>query len=449
MQPLLREGSPVSHNVRPMHILVATLAASLFTACSSVVVVADNSGASSSTAASTTGADGAGTGSAVAATSTTGSGGSPATSTTGTGEAPAPDEAVTYQINAAHTGALENDSLTPPLTKRWTLDLGAHVSYPLIAAGRVFVTVGSSQVPAKLVALDQETGGTAWGPVELGGTHARSHAVYDQGNVFTLNSDGQLRAFEAATGNELWSVQLPAKNGYFSSAPTAMGGKLFIVGVNGSSQFFAVSEATGALLWTRIEPGAGSWNPPVASGTGVYIACWCGNVCSFDPKNGKSLWPPSTSGCQGSDGHDAVLFEGQLYIREVKFGPDPVFDAATGMNVGSFEHDSAVAFHKGYGFFVSKGDLTARSIPSMKQIWELKGDGAGRSKPIVVNGHVYFTASSTAVAAVDEQTGAPVWSTYLDLGEPSGGGEDSPMTGLGAGGGALLVPWGNYLVALW
>ena len=83
-------------------------------------------------------------------------------------------------------------------------------------------------------------------------------------------------------------------------------------------------------------------------------------------------------------------------------------------------------------------------------LWSLRGDGSTRSRPIVANGHVYFLTSATAVVAVDEQTGAPVWTTYLNLGQTFGvGSEDAPMTALAAGGGALLVPWGNFLVALW
>lgn len=103
-------------------------------ACSSVVVE-DGSGASSSSAASPTGSGGSGMGGAPA-TSVTASSGSSATST-GSGESPPADEAVAYQINTGHTSAVENDTLTPPLTTRWPVNLGAVVSYPLIAGGRV------------------------------------------------------------------------------------------------------------------------------------------------------------------------------------------------------------------------------------------------------------------------------------------------------------------------
>ncbi len=421
----------------------AIVAGASLAACSTVIFIEDSSGASSSTAASSGGTGGS------AATSATGPGGSPASSTAG-GEPPPADEAVAFQINAWHTGAVENDTLTPPLTTRWTVDLGAVVSYPLIAGGRVFVTIGSTKVAAKLVALDQKTGKTLWGPVELGGVHAMSHAAYDDGKVFTLNSDGQLRAFEAPTGNELWSLQLPTKGGPFTSSPTAYGGKIFISGEVDSSQFFAVDQATGTMAWSRIEYAATSWNPPVISATAAYFACRCGAVCGFDRATGEPIWPPSLEGCGSTDANDAMLFEGRFYIRDVALSTDVILDAKTREKVGSFWNNTRVAFHNGRAFVDSKDQLIAWSTPELKQLWALPGDGSKRSRPIVVNGRVYFLTSATEVVAVDEQTGAPVWTWYLNLGQTFDvGSDDAPRTALAAGGGALLVPWGNFLVALW
>jgi len=148
-----------------------------------------------------------GAGPAATTTATGGSTGTSSISSSGTGgggDSPGPDEAVAFQINPGHTGAVENDSLTPPLTMRWSRNLGAQVSYPLIAGGRVFVTTGSSNSTAKLIALEQKTGQTIWGPIELGGSSPASYAAYEGGKVFTVNYDGEVRAFEAATGAELW-----------------------------------------------------------------------------------------------------------------------------------------------------------------------------------------------------------------------------------------------------
>ncbi|HMG77030.1 MAG TPA: FG-GAP repeat protein, partial [Pyrinomonadaceae bacterium] len=81
---------------------------------------------------------------------------------------PTKGTAVAYQIDATHSGA-QFDTVTPPLARRWSRDLGGQISYPLIANGRIFVTVAT-----KLYALDEVNGATLWGPVDLGGTYGWS-----------------------------------------------------------------------------------------------------------------------------------------------------------------------------------------------------------------------------------------------------------------------------------
>ena len=122
---------------------------------------------------------------------------------------PTKGTAVAYQIDATHSGA-QFDSVTPPLTQRWSRDLGGQISYPLIAGGRIFVTVTNPNTTGTtLYALDETNGASLWGPIDLGGSRHWSNAAYDNGRVFVVNHDGVLRAFDAASGALLWSKQLP------------------------------------------------------------------------------------------------------------------------------------------------------------------------------------------------------------------------------------------------
>ena len=52
-----------------------------------------------------------------------------------------PDQARNYQINETHTGVSSSPGLTPPLKQKWSVNFGQDISYPIIADGRVFVTV--------------------------------------------------------------------------------------------------------------------------------------------------------------------------------------------------------------------------------------------------------------------------------------------------------------------
>ena len=65
----------------------------------------------------------------------------------------APEQARNFQINDTHTESISTEHLTPSLRQRCVVNFGRSISYPLIAGGRVYVTVpptltGGNQTPA-------------------------------------------------------------------------------------------------------------------------------------------------------------------------------------------------------------------------------------------------------------------------------------------------------------
>src|SRR5207249_8647128 len=145
---------------------------------------------------------------------------------------------------------------TAPLKKKWSRQLGGAVSYPLIADGRVFVTVagnGAGGYGSRLYALDQSTGATVWGPIAISGTYYFSATAYGGGRIYVINFDGLLFAYDAVTGVFDWSTKLP---GYgFTAAPTAYKGHVY---VGGAGTLYAVAESSGAVRWTDpVENGDG------------------------------------------------------------------------------------------------------------------------------------------------------------------------------------------------
>src|SRR6185503_13595509 len=74
-----------------------------------------------------------------------------------------PEQARNFQINAAHTGAITSEHLTPPLRQRWSVNFGRSPGYPIIADGRVYVVVKSTAGNGtSLYALNGATGATVW-----------------------------------------------------------------------------------------------------------------------------------------------------------------------------------------------------------------------------------------------------------------------------------------------
>jgi len=359
---------------------------------------------------------------------------------------PAPAaSSVAYQVDPAHTGNQPSSSLTTPLTRQWTVDLVGKVSYPLVADGRVFVTVAKvDSQGTRLHALDLQTGMPVWGPIDIAGDYSWSNAAYDYGKVYVVNFNGMLTAFDASTGNTLWAKQLPRQYA-FTSPPTATRGMVFVSGAGIGGTVYGVDGADGSVLWTAsVENGDSS--SPAVSATGVYVSYVCAQIYDFAPLTGISLWHHS-SGCEGGGGKTPVLYGGQLWTRDWATS-NLVLDAATGAAAGSFPASAIPAFAGARGFFLASGTLQARDVGTLSLLWTFSGDGTLASPPLVVNDTVYIGSSAGKLYALDAATGSAQWSDSLDWGISASDEQNDgqPLAGMGAGGDSLLVPAGSHLV---
>ena len=341
-----------------------------------------------------------------------------------------PGQAVAYQIDPAHTGS-QFDSLSPPLTQRWSRNLGSPTSYPLIAGGKVFVVAGTM-----LHALNGATGATVWGPIDLGNSPS---IAYESGRVFGVNHEGLLRAFDAANGSQVWTRQLAGQS--FTSPPTALGGTLY---VNGFPTLYAVSTQDGSVKWSKPNAG-GDHSSPAVTTNGLYVSYIC-SALGLSPSTGNTIWE-LPSNCFGLGGRTPAYYNGRVYIREHQLG-NLALDAGTGTPVAEIKTIPAPAFHGSTGFYFNVPNLEARDISSGALKWSFSGDGTLQTPPIVVNGNVYIGSSSGKLYALNENTGANVWTGSVGA-QVNGADEHNNVTlvGLGAGEGLIVVPASELVVA--
>ena len=361
-----------------------------------------------------------------------------------------PEQARNFQINATHTGSNTVDHLTPPLRQRWVVNFGLPMSYPLIADGRVYVTVRQSVGHGTtLYALNAANGSTLWSSF-LGGTFWWSGLCYENGRVFALNGDGLLRAFDGATGTVVWSALLPGQFA-FSSAPTAHNGVIYTGGAGSGGTVYATNANTGALLWTSSVMNGDSSSPAVTS-DGVYVSYACPNVYKLDPATGAKIWHYAP-GCSGGGGTNPVLYNLRLYVRD---SAGTIHDSFNGAVIGNFVAKNAPAFSGSRGFFLEGsnvfgtfGTLRARDVDTNTVLWSFAGDGFLQSAVLVVNDYVYVGSSQGRLYAVNAANGQQVWVTqagtsipYVDEHNVS-----QPVTSFAAAEGLLVVPTSTTLVA--
>ena len=359
-------------------------------------------------------------------------------------ETPPAAGAIAYQIDPAHSGATADPVATPAAA--WSRDLGAPISYPLIAGGRVFVTVANTaSYGTRLFALDATTGDTVWGPVSLGGVYYWSGLAYDGGRVFTVNGDGVMSAFDAATGAQAWTTQLPGQYS-FSSPPTARDGYVYTGGAGSGGTVYAVRQADGGVAWTAAVANGDNSSPAVSS-TGVYVSYACGQSYGFAPATGALLWYRPT-GCSGGGGKTPVLGGGKLYVRD--FSYPAILDAGTGAELGLWQTSGPAPALDGVNRYVLTGStLRAENAGSGSLQWSFDGDGELSSAPIVAGDTVFVGSATGGLYGLSSATGAVTWSTNVGspIPRPDEQNVSQPLTGLASHGGLLVVPAGSALHA--
>jgi outer membrane protein assembly factor BamB len=353
-----------------------------------------------------------------------------------------PQASVAYQHNAAHDGNSPDTSFVTPLTERWSTRLGGTLGYPVIADGRVFVTVAhSSGYGVDVEALSASTGEVLWGPTSIGGTYWVGSLAYDAGKVFAINYDGALTAFDAASGAIVWATRLAGQHA-FTSPPTAVNGTVYVGGAGSGGTLYAVDEDTGSTTWTA-DVANGDHSSPAVDDTGVYVSYACEQTYKFS-LTGELNWRHSTD-CAGGGGRTPVLHDGKVYVRDDAGKAPAILDAATGAQSSTFVATPAPAFAGDHMVTVSGGVLTVSSVSSGAPIWHTT-QGTNVTAPLIAGGVVIEGLADGTVEARQVEDGHLVWSGQAGAALSAPDEHNAQiLTGLAQGDGALAVPAGTTL----
>ena len=380
------------------------------------------------------------------------------------------DDARTFRMDPAHSGAQPGDALRPPLKKAWSVDLGGPVYFPLIVGNTVYVVAGNmpGQVypnyGSRLYALSLADGHVIWGPkdVDPWGGYYFSGLTYDAGRLFVATGSGRVDAIDPTTGGYVWPQPVAVDGSGINAQPTAVNGIIYVSATgNGyappynasDANVTALSESDGHLLWVA-GIDSGDWSAPVVTSTGVYVTNACEDSWDFNPTTGAEIWHYQT-GCHGGGGTTTALWQGRLYVRDTANAPGTILDPATGTFLGHFPTRLLPAFNGSDAYLLDQNSnypgLVAWDVNSMMPVWNLPPP-AGHwffNAPVYANGFVYTTTDNGTLVAANASTGSQVWSdnvgvaitgtTNMDLG--------AETSGISVGEGSLLLPVNTALVA--
>jgi outer membrane protein assembly factor BamB len=292
-----------------------------------------------------------------------------------------------------------------------------------VAEGRLY-TSGDFGSEEMVVALDlqgqplwKSSNGAAWRGATPG---ARCTPTYREGIVYHLNPTGRLAAFRAATGKELWAVDLEeryeASWGPWALAESVVVEEDNVLCVPGGTKgrIVAVNRLTGGPVWanTSITERAAYCSPVVVEHDGVrqLVTFLRESVASVDVRTGRLLWTHE---------HDTP------YDMNVT---SPVF------------HDGRVHFSSGYGTGGRLLELGPGSR-SVKQVWTNPEQDNCHTGVILVGGYLYGSGcrqSERGFVCVEFLTGKTMW-TDRDVWKVSLTYADGHLYCLGHEGAILLL----------
>lgn len=337
--------------------------------------------------------------------------------------------AIARHIDAARTG-YSCSSITPPLHEKWSVSLAGHVSYPVIADGKVFVTTETGAgYGAWLYALDATTGTTAWGPIPLAGTYYYFPLTYGDGRVYVNNFDGTVRAFDAGSGAALWSR--PTE--YFSGEPVFAAGRVW---VHGSSNVRGINATTGVVEVTSPSLD-GSGSGIAVDNTGVAVSTGCRSQYRLDLA-GAIVWQIHDN-CSGGGNGPSHLSGGRMYGGDGNL----VMDAASGNILRSYA--GTPAFRGDVGYFAVGNAVYAQNEVTGAPLWTRSVMGSIVAGPVATDGAI-FVATSTTLYVLDPH-GTIVQTVALRSAFEADGQYSGTPADLAVGDDLVLVPTGNRLTA--
>lgn len=358
-------------------------------------------------------------------------------------------DAVAFQANPAHTGDAGDPGLRLPLRRAWSARLPGHLSFPVVADGRVFVVRDPPNPNAgpEVVALSVASGAVRW-RVALGAEAADAGLGYGGGRLVVaresyFDDHSAVLALDPADGRVLWEAGTGLWEGH---PPVVAGDTVYVKGMPGSS-VTALKLADGAPSWTTPTDSGDSGSVAV-DGDAVYAEqSGCPDVHRFRAADGVELWN-TENGCHGAGGRTPVAHRGRLYTHTSLSDPTgavtDVLDGATGTAVAQLALGGTPAFRGGLGIFpvpgrgnVSGYRITARELATGRPRWRFSGDGYLDSAPLIASGLVFLGSGSGRVYGVRLRSGRRVWRVGLRSPVPAAG---FGTAGLAAAERTLFVP---------
>ena len=254
---------------------------------------------------------------------------------------------------------------------------------PIVAGGRVYTidTLGAVR------AFDAQTGAQYWAsqtPSDKGNEASLygGGIAYDNGHIYATNGLGYVAAIDAASGGIVWQVR---PGGPLRGGPTVASGAVYVMSQD--NQIYSLNQADGNRNWAQaasleIAGVFGSASPAVAQGT-VVAGFSSGELNAYRYENGRQVWQDAL---QRTSIRTSVAS-----LQDID--ADPVIDSG-----------QVIALGQG-------GRMVALEITTGQRQWEL--NIAGIATPWVAGDWIFVVTDDAKLIAISRTNGRIRWINQL------------------------------------
>jgi outer membrane protein assembly factor BamB len=285
--------------------------------------------------------------------------------------------------------AMNRLALPAHLARAWSESVGEGTSdntwvmaQPVIAQNRVFAMDGGVRVSA----FEAASGKQVW-QVNLKPKGEQGHAfggglAYDNDRLYAATGYGEVLALDPASGKILWRSEAGVP---VHSAPTVAGGRIFVVTVD--NELIALGAKDGHRLWTHsgIPQTAdllGAASPAVA-GEIVVVPYSSGELDALTVENGRPVWSENLA--------DTRSINPVASLADIR--GRPVID-------------------RGRVFAVShSGRMMAIALRSGERVWEQEIGSA--HSPWVAGDYIYALSNDNELVCLTRNDGRVRWARQL------------------------------------
>ncbi len=304
--------------------------------------------------------------------------------------------------NSAHS--MGHLTLGNSLGRAWVADIGEGsfsrarlAAAPVVAGGRVYTIDTQASIRAFDVASGREIWSTQVGTAQdrrggvsiLSGESTGAHGIlfgggvsYDNGRIYATSGLGDVAAYDATNGREIWRVR---PGGPMRGAPTIANENVYVTSQD--NQLYALNPADGTQRWT----GSGSLElagvfgtaAPAASAGTVVAGFSSGELNAYRYENGRVVWQDALSRTSISTSVGSLS----------DIDADPVIDNGRVYAIGQ------------------GGRMVALELNTGQRIWEI--NVAGISTPWVAGDWIFVVTDSAQLLAIARATGRVKWMSQL------------------------------------